>query len=307
MKPGQQSVPSSQAPSPYRNNYHINPAESKIIYHSPQNAQASNNLQVYPAQSHQMMPLSQNVQSSSGQYVQQPQILTNQPIRAQSSSPIQSYQYSSKPIQNSFMSPPSNVMHSFQPLSPPKVYPNQQNYSRVDRPVSSNDLRTIQSPNLQMVQSNPQLTLLNQPIPQQMNQVVQSNYQDIQRKGPLVQQNYGTNPQPIQLAMQGGPQRNVVLPQNVQMVETGYKMIPSNNLQYPQSNQGLSQNNRIVNSMPYSNGQNVSVVPMYQGSLVSNSSGVSFSYQNKGIGSSPIMQSFGVNTTQSMAPKIVES
>jgi hypothetical protein len=92
MNPYQQPMPYPYAHPTYRHNYHINPAESKIIYQNP------HNMPQYPIPNHMnQMQIPQNMptyyvnpppQFHSGQYPPQAHFIQNEQVRARSLSPM---------------------------------------------------------------------------------------------------------------------------------------------------------------------------------------------------------------------------
>lgn len=126
MNPNQQPLLNPQMPSPYRHNYHINPAESKIIYKNPQNTHqlgSPNHINLIQIQNPQSVPthyINTPSQMNPMQIPMQGHLIQDQQARSRSLSPIKGF-----PPQNVYQNqrvmvqspPPYSVPYPFQ--SPP--------------------------------------------------------------------------------------------------------------------------------------------------------------------------------------------
>ena len=156
MNPNQQPIPNPQNLSPYRHNYHINPAESKIIYQNPQNTaqlRGPNNINLIQIQNPQNLPVqyfNSPPQFNQTHLPMQVQPIQNQQNRARSLSPIGTI-----PTQNMnqnqivmFQSPPpQNIIYSFEAPQNRQIITGQQILNQpMQQPMQGGSFQLLQNP-----------------------------------------------------------------------------------------------------------------------------------------------------------------
>jgi hypothetical protein len=164
MNPNQQPLLNPQMASPYRLNYHINPAESKIIYKNPQNTHqlgSPNHINLIQIQNPQSVPthyINTPPQMNTLQLPMQGKLIQDQQAQSRSLSPIGGF-----PTQNVYQNqrvmvqspPPYNVQYPYQAPPHQNIIPGQQPQSIIRGPRILNQAiqQSIQGKLFQPVQN----------------------------------------------------------------------------------------------------------------------------------------------------------